>query len=36
MTVRRLEKLIERFGGTELLLVSLAISGVPALFSAML
>lgn len=34
--MRRLEKLIDRLGGTELLLVSLAMSGVPALFSAML
>jgi|GEM_PF-5851662 hypothetical protein len=34
--MHRLEKLIDRLGGTELLLVSLAISGVPALFSAML
>jgi hypothetical protein len=31
-----LEKLIDRLGGAELLLVSLAIIGVPALFSAML
>ena len=34
--MRRLEKLIDRLGGAELLLVSLAMSGVPALFSAML
>lgn len=31
-----LEKLIDRLGGTELLLVSLVIIGVPALFSALL
>ena len=34
--MRRMEKLIDRLGGIELLLVSLAMSGVPALLSAML
>lgn len=34
--MRRLEKYIDRLGGTELLLVSLVVIGVPALFSAML
>lgn len=34
--MHRLEKVIDRLGGTELLLVSLVIIGAPALFSAML
>ena len=34
--MHRLEKVIDRLGGTELLLVSVVMIGVPALFSAML
>lgn len=33
--MRKLEKCIDRLGGTELLLVSLVVIGVPALFSAL-
>jgi hypothetical protein len=34
--MHRLEKLMDRLGGTALLLVSLVVIGVPALFSALL
>jgi hypothetical protein len=33
--MRRLEKYIDRLGGVELLLVSVVVIGVPALFSAL-
>ena len=34
--MRMLERLMDRLGGAELLLVSLVVIGVPALFSALL
>ena len=34
--MHKLEKLVDRLGGAELLLVSLVVIGVPALFSALL
>lgn len=34
--MRKLEKVVDRLGGAELLLVSLVVIGVPALFSALL